>query len=536
MPYNHESHSERKRWKNAVNALLMDIANDEDPERGGGEISSSAYETAWVAMVRNPDDHGKLAFPSALEWLVATQRADGSWRPDFPFSLLSTMAATLALKRAPHPTEKVRRATDRARRYLEGAIHRWPIELLDDFDTPFFEFLIPLLAHELAQVGIALSVPHLDVMEQRSQAKLSRLPLKHLYEGPSTLSHVLEALGSRVDDERLLQARPAYGGYGNSPSATAAALMHSTIWDTGAADWLRSLASRAPTGATRGGMPCSHPADAFEASWVLHLLQHSGHLPYDIQNPSYHHIVLWLLRCLSHAGVSFARETGVATLPCDMDDTALTLAVLRQCGARVSLDSLWAFEAPTHFVSYAGERTTSTSANAHALEAIVSAAPSEWEQLAGRRQKVIDYLLGERTVQGFWRDKWHLSSYYATMSCMLALTKVPRHELGNDTFISTFAWLIWTQRPDGGWGMKHSTLEESAYALLTLRALLRTSPSWPHVQTQRGCSALERGRAFLMRHYNNLKRPDTLPTYWLDKTLYCPTRVVRAAVLAALAG
>lgn len=83
--------------------------------------------------------------------------------------------------------------------------------------------------------------------------------------------------------------------------------------------------------------------------------------------------------------------------------------------------------------------------------------------------------------------------------------------------------------------MKRSTLEETAYALLSLRALLRAKPTWLHVQKQWGNSALERGRAFLMQRYSNLKHPETLPTYWLDKTLYCPTRVVHAAVLAALA-
>lgn len=519
-----------------MNALLTDIANDEDPEHGGGEISPSAYETAWVAMVRRPDNSGDLAFPSALEWLVTNQRADGSWRPDFPFSLLPTMAAALALKKAPHPTEKVIGAGERARKYLEAAMRRWPTNLLKDFDTPFFEFLGPLLAHELAQVGIVLSVPHLELMKARSQAKLSQLPLDLLYSGPSPLTHVLEALGPHIDYRRLRQVRPAYGGYGNSPSATAAVLMHSPSWDNTAEDWLRSLASRSITGATHGGMPCSHPADAFEAGWVLHLLLHGGLLPRKMPHHSYHQIIQWLQNCLSEAGVSFAREVSAATLPCDMDDTALTLAVLRQCGVRVPLNSLWTFEAPTHFVSYAGERTTSTSANAHALEAVLSADPIEWTQLAGRRRKLITYLLGERTMQGFWRDKWHLSSYYATMSCVLALTKVPYRELGNDVLVPTFAWLIWTQHPDGGWGIKRSTLEETAYALLALRALLRTRPGWPLARTQRGNSALERGRAYLMQHYGELKLPHMLPAYWLDKTLYCPTRVVRAAVLSALAG
>jgi hypothetical protein len=43
---------------------------------GEGSLQSTAYPTAWAAMLRSD---GALVFPAALRWLVAAQRSDGSW-------------------------------------------------------------------------------------------------------------------------------------------------------------------------------------------------------------------------------------------------------------------------------------------------------------------------------------------------------------------------------------------------------------------------------------------------------------------------
>lgn len=69
---------------------------------GDGEISSSAYDTAWVALVEDIHGSGGPQFPSSLHWIVENQLPDGSWGDRCAFSahdrLLNTLACVIALK------------------------------------------------------------------------------------------------------------------------------------------------------------------------------------------------------------------------------------------------------------------------------------------------------------------------------------------------------------------------------------------------------------------------------------------------------
>ncbi|KAL6198766.1 hypothetical protein ACLB2K_028555 [Fragaria x ananassa] len=44
-----------------------------------GDISISAYNTAWVALVEDVNGNGSPQFPSSLEWIANNQLEDGSW-------------------------------------------------------------------------------------------------------------------------------------------------------------------------------------------------------------------------------------------------------------------------------------------------------------------------------------------------------------------------------------------------------------------------------------------------------------------------
>ena len=67
-----------------------------------GEISISAYDTAWVALVEDINGSGAPQFPSSLEWIANNQLCDGSWGDEIIFSvhdrLINTLACVVALK------------------------------------------------------------------------------------------------------------------------------------------------------------------------------------------------------------------------------------------------------------------------------------------------------------------------------------------------------------------------------------------------------------------------------------------------------
>ena len=520
--------------------LVEEVAADLDTQWGSGDISPSSYETAWVAMVPDPQRPGRLAFPEALECLLRTQQSDGSWQAHFPHSILPTMAAALALAKSPRQTHHVRSGRDRALAYLHRALAGWTIT---SYDTPLFEFLLPLLAGELHALGFTLRVPEYELLQQRQREKLRRLPLELLYSGESNLIHGLEVLQPVLDYTRLRGVQSPQGSYGNSPSATAAVLLYGPCWDEKAATWLRHLARRA-FGGLAGAMPSSHPADAFEVGWVLYFLLLGGKQPEGTSNATHRALLRWLGECLSDRGAGLARLGG---LPCDVDDTAVALTVLNRSGFAVPLDSLRHFESGDHYVSYAGERTASTSANAHVLEALLSqerhSSPDDRDRFLSHRRsaaKLAEYLLGQREENGSWQDKWHLSPYYATLSSVAGLCRL------RDTAVAhrlepTVSWLLDTQHAGGGWGsLGRATAEETAYALLALRALHQALPFY---QTERAAMAAAQGRRQLFCWLRAGKpsratlqpgrQPGPLPALWVDKSVYAPARVVRAATLAA---
>ena len=67
-----------------------------------GEISVSAYDTAWVGLVPSLDDPTSPQFPKSLDWIMKNQFPDGSWGNEDLFlaydRVCSTLACVVALK------------------------------------------------------------------------------------------------------------------------------------------------------------------------------------------------------------------------------------------------------------------------------------------------------------------------------------------------------------------------------------------------------------------------------------------------------
>jgi hypothetical protein len=296
---------------------------------------------------------------------------------------------------------------------------------------------------------------------------------------------------------------------GASPAATAAWLAGGPR-DPDAVAYLEAVVSR-----HGGAAPSVIPVPAFERAWVLATLLGAG-LEVTVPAP--------LLADLS-ATLGETGTPGGPGLPPDADTTSATLYTLARLGAPRGLDCLWTYEVDTHFCTWHGERTPSTTTNAHVLEAFghhvthcAGATPRERAVV----DKLSAWLVERQLPDGSWLDKWHASPYYATMCSTLALHRFARDRAA-DAVAKATAWVLAGQRDDGSWGRWHGTVEETAYAvqILLLAGVAVGEPAE---------SAAARGYAYLLRSAG--RQPDA--PLWHDKDLYVPTAVVRAAVVAAL--
>jgi halimadienyl-diphosphate synthase len=483
-----------------------------------GQVTPSAYETGRVLSLAPwlPGAARRVAF------LLDSQRPDGAWcgTPGADrdgYALVPTLSAVEGLlavaMRREHAEAAVLPAVDRGLR----AAWRWLTSGTPVPDTPAIEVIVPVL--------IAAVNAHLDRLAAAAMTGLdswsgeARLPVpdgmddglvtavrSRLARGeplPLKLLHSLEVLGSAGT------VRPTPPGtVGASPAATAAWLAE----QDGARDpdALRYLGEVA--GQHGGPVPSVIPITMFERSWVLSALRSAG---VEVAVPEA--LVDELAASLGPTGTS-----GGAGLPPDADTTSVVLLTLAQLGRQPDVDCLLAYRDDGHFCVWKGERTASTTANAHVLEAL---GHHMWHHRSARPRYrpvvigVADWLAEQQRADGSWTDKWHASAYYATACCALAL-----HRYGGSRVAPVVgravAWLLATQDSAGGWGRWGATPEETAYALQVL--LLAGG--------DRSAEAAVSGYAYLRQAYG--QQPD--PPLWHDKDLYRPTAVVRSAALAAL--
>lgn len=522
-------------------ALLKEVVADFEMNWGGGKMSAAAYDTAWVAMVRDPYNPIQLAFKDSFNWLLKHQSIDGSWGYS-PQNLLPTLAGLLALLKAPKQTEQIYHAAKKAEAYLQIAFSQWSV---NKHESVGFEVLVPTLLLELDKFGVVFEFPDKAQLLKLYHEKLCIAAPELIYEGRSNLIHSLEAFGSSLDFKRLKSLQATNGSYGNSPAATAAVLIYGLEWDTSAASWLTHLSDRAHSIGDPGAIPNAYPIDAFEGSWVLYNFIQAE---IDLKDKNFSSVLqklqVWLQESLTLKGASISRFIG---MPTDSDDTGMVLAAYNLLANKIgmktaSVDCLQIFERDSHFACFELERGISLSANAHVLAALLSLhTPAEWMVKNNTINKLVDYLYSTRNAAGYWEDKWHVSPFYATACATMALAE------HSDPFVLqklqlTVEWILSTQSTeDGGWGSygsECSTLEETAYALQILNAVRKT-PLQATTQA-RLSQAMRRSIGYLWQHLDELSSVkqaclnSRLPYLWRGKELYMPWRVVLSAVLAVL--
>ncbi|MFI6453413.1 prenyltransferase/squalene oxidase repeat-containing protein [Streptosporangium amethystogenes] len=479
--------------------------------RPWGQVSASPYETGRLVSLAP----WLAGHTERIRFLLATQRPDGGWQSSGDHALVPTLSAVEALlaeigrgtfadpdllvKAADHGLEAVRN-------------HSCSAASLPD--TPAIELIVSSL--------FSLIDGHLDGEGPKPPpgvdgAKLAavRAWLTSGAEIPQKLVHALEVAGAEATAASGILPTPMPGGMaavGASPAAGAAWLAASPGSGPGDAAVRHYL--EAVVASTGGPVPCALPITVFERGWTLSWLRRAG-IPVDV-SPE---LAASLRDGLSPEGTA----TGPG-LPEDADTTSVALYALALIGEPHEPEGLWPFETETHFCTWRGEEGMSPTTNAHVLDAF-----GEYLRRCGgepRHEAVVTklaaWLRDRQEVDGSWTDRWHVSPYYATACCAIALREFGGEESAGAVG-GAVEWVLGTQRADGSWGRWEGSAEETAYALQTL---VLTGAA---LGEERWREAVERG-------YRRLAaiRDGAAPSLWVDKDLYLPVAIVRAAVLGAL--
>ncbi|KAL4198430.1 hypothetical protein AMTRI_Chr03g45860 [Amborella trichopoda] len=309
---------------------------------GNGEISVSAYDTAWVALVPDMSTSGWPQFPSSLRWIAKNQLSDGSWGDSRIFSahdrIINTLACVIALKTWNICPEK----TEQGRLFLVD--NMWRLEGEKAEHMPIgFEVAFPSLVSTAAAMGLDLPYhsAFLKKVHEMRQFKLQRIPKETMHNTPTTLLHSLEGM-VELDWDKLLRLRCSNGSFLFSPSATAFALIQTK--DQNCLRYLQRVVNKFD-----GGVPNAYPVDLFERLWSIDRLERLGITRYfESEIRDYLHYVY---RYWTEQGICWARNSNVQ----DVDDTAMAFRLLRLHGYDVSADVFQYFKKGEEFFCFFGQ-------------------------------------------------------------------------------------------------------------------------------------------------------------------------------------
>ncbi|MFZ5921910.1 MAG: cyclase [Chloroflexota bacterium] len=477
-------------------------------EIGPGRMSSTAYDTAWVARLV---DYDRELSNNALSWLCENQLPDGSWGAAEPFyyhdRVISTLAAMIAL------THRGRRAQDRVQidkgllaleRITSGATSGLAAD--PNGATVGFEMIVPTLVAEAERLGIVKQqgdriLGRLRRLRDAKMAKLQGLKINR-YITPAFSAEMAGEDGQSILDIDNLQEND--GSVAHSPSATAYFALKLKPGDPKAMEYLRAWAAH------DGGAPNYAPIDNFEIAWSLWNL-YFANSP-DNSNPE-------IKRLLDTLQGSWHTGTGIGTaVDCtvkDSDDSSVAFEVLCSFGYAPDVEAILSYEEDNHYRCFSLEANPSISANIHVLGALKKAGFVGSDKSI---KKILKFLHQTRTNETYWYDKWHTSPFYATTHAIIASVSFDKNLCSN-----AVQWILENQRADGSWGhFSQATAEETAYCL---QALLTWEQSYGKVPRTK----LELGARWLTEHFDDSYHP-----LWIGKALYTPYLVVKSAILGAL--
>ncbi|KAK9137312.1 hypothetical protein Sjap_007906 [Stephania japonica] len=307
-----------------------------------GALSISAYDTAWVAMVKDVQGSDAPQFPSSIQWIAKNQLPDGSWGDRDFFSpydrLINTLACVVALKSWDLYPEKCIKGLSFLRQNLHKLKDEDPEHMPSGFEVRF-----PSLVEMAQKLGLEgpSNSPVLQDLHDRREQKLKRIPREMLHIKPTTLLFSLEGMPG-LDWEKLLKLQHPNGSFLCSPASTAYALKHTK--DKKCLKYLENIVKR-----FKGGVPHTYPNDIFERLWVVDRLERLGISQYF--KSEIKECLDYVYRYWTPNGVSWSRDT----IELDIDDTSMAFRALRLHGYDVNADAFKHFERGGEFFCFVGQ-------------------------------------------------------------------------------------------------------------------------------------------------------------------------------------
>jgi halimadienyl-diphosphate synthase len=380
-------------------------------------------------------------------------------------------------------------------------VHRNAHKLRDDeFETIGFELLLPMLLDEAAELGLSMPDHEFAHIRNLAQEKMSRIPEGWMYKGEAPLVHNLEFLANRVERDKLTDLLKINGSIGNSPSASAYAAQFIEHPD------LDRYLNRVMEDSLDGGICNVKPFEIFETGWIYYNLLLAGIHLQEMRSG-----IEYLRRSWRPNGVGFSHS---GLMP-DADDSSVAMKVLGMWGEPVDTGYLEYYGSDRGFLTFPFERNPSISTNIHILDTL---SESRLEEDSVKRRHILKFLYDSRVDNRFWKDKWHMSPYYATAHAIFSV-----RNLDSNLTEGALRWILETQRDDGSWGIFRGTPEETAYCV---QALMLTDSY--RIATFR--LSLQKAVNFLMENHGSTKHPEL----WIGKGVYAPTQVIESSIISAL--
>ncbi|KAF9621268.1 hypothetical protein IFM89_018485 [Coptis chinensis] len=321
-------------WIETIKTMLTSMED--------GEISISAYDTAWVALVEDIHGKGSPQFPSSVQWIIDNQLTDGSWGDKCIFTahdrILNTLGCLVALKTWNLHPERCERGLS----FLHENMNKLEHENAEHMPIGF-EVAFPSLVEIARKLDLVIpkdSQAMQNIYAQR-ELKLTKIPMDVVHIVPTTLLHSLEGMEG-LDWEKLIKLQGVGGSFLFSPASTAFAFMNTK--DENCLEYLKKTVGR-----FNGGVPGTYPIDLFEHIWAVDRLERLGVSRYF--QAEIKEMINYLLRYWTEHGIAWARHSNV----CDIDDTAMGFRLLRLHGHNVSPDVFQHFEKGGEFFCFTGQ-------------------------------------------------------------------------------------------------------------------------------------------------------------------------------------